>query len=166
MFSTTVLDHVRLDSEHVARNYTLHAAAADRLAHYAFIGRILMAGVLAIATAATIVNLIEPVRYYQIAAAATSTLAMVGFALYCVFGFEGRVVAHRACAQRLWLVAERYRSLLAEVGEGLVDGAVLLARRDRLIEEVHAIYVSGFGADERGYEQARLAEIAAGDRAA
>jgi hypothetical protein len=165
MFSTTVLDHVRLDSEHVARNYTLHAAAADRLARYAFIGRIVMASVLAVATAAAIINMIEPVRYYQIAAVAASGLAMIGFSLYCVFGFEGRVVAHRACAQRLWLVAERYRSLLAEVGEGTVDGAALLARRDRLIDDVHAIYESGFGADERGYEHARLADITA-DRAA
>jgi hypothetical protein len=165
MFSTTVLDHVRLDSEHVARNYTLHALAADRFARLALIGRIVMATVLAIATAATIVNLVVPVRSYQVAAVSATTFALIAFALYCVFGFEGRVVAHRACAQRLWLVAERYRSLLAEVGEGLVDGVTLIARRDRLIAEVHAIYEGGFGADERGYEHARLATVTE-DRAA
>ena len=43
MFSLTVLDHVRLDSEHVARNYTVHARAADRLASTAFAFRIVMA---------------------------------------------------------------------------------------------------------------------------
>ena len=31
MFSLKVVDHVRLDSERVAQNYTVHAAAAERM---------------------------------------------------------------------------------------------------------------------------------------
>lgn len=165
MFALTVLDHIRLDSEHCARNYTLHAAAADRLARLAFAARIVMATLLAIAVAATIVDLLLTSRYYQVAATAATAVAAIGFGLYCVFGFEGRVLAHRACAQRLWLVAERYRSLLTEVGEGLVEPPVLLTRRDGLIADLHAIYEHGFAADQRGYEAARLAELPA-DRAA
>ena len=52
MFSLTVLDHIRLDSEHVAQNYTIHARAADRLARLSFAVRMAMAVLLAAATAA------------------------------------------------------------------------------------------------------------------
>ena len=98
------------------------------------------------------------------AAIATSTAA-IGFALYSVLGLEGRVSAHRAFAHRLWLVSERYRSLIAEADQGLVNSDLLLQRRDRLIEDVHAIYERGFAVDQPAHESARLPPIS-GDRAA
>ena len=156
MFSLTVLDHIRLISEHVTQNYTVHACAAERFARFGFIARVVMAAVLALATAAAITDLLLPARLYHVAAAVTIAMATFGFALYCVLGLEARVAAHRGFAHRLWLVAERYRSLLAEADEGLVDGASLLRRRDQLIEQLHAIYESGFGIDQRGYESLRL----------
>ena len=165
MFSLTVIDHVRLDSEHVARNYTLHARAADRFASLAFAVRMVMAFSLAIATASCIAALLVPAHFYQVTAAVGSTLALVVFALYSVLGLEARVDAHRSFAHRLWLVSERYRSLIAEADEGLVERAALLERRDRLIEQVHGIYERGFNADQPGYESARL-PAASGDRAA
>jgi hypothetical protein len=156
MFSLMVSDHVRLDAEHVAQNYAVHARAAERLVRFAFAAKVVMALLLALATAAATANLLFQTRAFQIATTAAAALALIGFALYTVFGFESRVVAHRAFAHRLWLVAERYRSLMAEINEGAVDRPSLLQRRDELIHEIHAIYERGFGVDERGYENTRL----------
>jgi len=165
MFSLTVLDHIRLDSEHVARNYSVHARAADRFATLGFAARIVIVATFAVATAFATANLLVAGRFYQIAATVAAAVATLGFALYCVLGFETRVAAHRALSHRLWLIAERYRSLLAEADEGLVDRETLLARRDHLIEQLHAVYERGFGVEQRAYEAARLPAIP-DDRAA
>ena len=74
MFSLTVIDHVRLDSEHVAQNYTIHARAADRFARLAFGVRMVMALLLAVATAACILDLLITARIYQITAEANDGL--------------------------------------------------------------------------------------------
>jgi hypothetical protein len=66
------------------------------------------------------------------------------------------VQAHRTCAQRLWVIAEAYRSLLTELQDGLIDPSVLLRRRDQLIERVHAAYDQAFPADQRAFESVRL----------
>ena len=165
MFSLTVLDHVRLDSEHCARNYTVHARAADRLASAAFTSRIAMAVLLAVASAASIANLLYAERFYQVAAVVSTVVATLGFALYGVFGLEARVLAHRAFAHRLWIVCERYRALIAEATDDIIDRATLLDRRDVLIEQMHGIYERGFGPDQRAYDGERLPPIAA-ERAA
>ncbi len=159
MFSLTVLDHVRLDSEHAARNYTVHARAADRLATVAFGARLFVAVLLAASAASAIANLLYTDRFYQVSSVVASGLAVIGFALYGVFGIESRVLAHRALAHRLWIVCQRYRSLISEAGDGIVDRAILLNRRDELIAELHAIYERGFGPDQRAFESHRLPEI-------
>jgi hypothetical protein len=156
MFSVTSLDLVRLDSDHVAQNYMVHARAAERLASAALISRIVVVSLLTAATALTIATLLEPSRPYEIAAAATATLALVAFAIYAVLGLESRVAAHRQMAHRLWLVAERYRALVAEINDGLVEAPQVLRRRDELIHDLHAIYEDRFGADHPARELARL----------
>lgn len=159
MFSLTVVDHVRLDSEHTAQNYTVHARAAERIVRLVFTCRIVIAALLAVATSATMATLFFSGRGYQIAAVVATALALFTFATYAVLGLEARLFAHRSFAHRLWLVSERYRSLLAEVHEGMVDAPTLLRRRDELIHDVHAIYEFGFGADQSGHESVRLPEL-------
>jgi SMODS and SLOG-associating 2TM effector domain family 4 len=156
MFSLTVVDHLRLDSEQTAQNYTVHARAAERIVGFVFAGRIVITALLAIATAATIAAVLFPARSYQIAAVAADALALFAFVVYAVMGPEARLFAHRSFAHRLWLVSERYRSLLAEVNEGTVDPAMLVHRRDELIHDLHVIYEFGFGADQAAHENARL----------
>ena len=165
MFSLTTIDLVRLDSDHAGQNYTVHARAADRLARAAFIGRIVIVSLLAVAMAADILSLMQPARAYQIVALAAAVLALVVFAVYAVLGLESRVGAHRHMAHQVWLVAERYRSLLAEVSDGMIDVPGLLRRRDDLIHELHAIYGRGFGPDQPAEESERLPALPS-DRAA
>jgi hypothetical protein len=160
MFTLTVTDHMRLDSEHVARNYTVHAQAAQRLAHAAFSARIALVALLVVAAAASVADLVFQARADRIVAVAATLLALFGFVFYIAVGFEGRVLAHRSLSQRLWLVSERYRSLLAEIEDGMVEGQALLRRRDDLINELHAAYDDRFSADQPGYENDRLATLA------
>lgn len=156
MFSLSVADHVRLDSEQSARNYTIHAAAAERLARAAMITRIGVASLLALTTAIAIAAVLFETRPLQIATLVVSAVAFLAFAAYMVVGVEGRVYAHRAFAHRLWMLAERYRSLVAEMEEGSLDRDSLLRRRDELIALAHEVYEYGFGADQAGNEAARL----------
>jgi hypothetical protein len=165
MFSLTIVDHIRLDSDHVAQNYMVHARGAERLVAAAFAFRIVIVSLFAVATAANIANVLFPTRQYQIAATSASGLALIAFAVYAVAGLEARVTAHRLFAHRLWIVAERFRSLVAEVNDGIVDGGSLMRRRDDLIHELHAAYEFGFGVDHWGHESARLPPLPA-DRAA
>jgi hypothetical protein len=159
MFSLTIVDHVRLDSEHIARNYTVHARAAERIVRLVFTCRLVIAALLAAATSATIATLLLSAHGYQVTAVVATALALFAFVTYVVLGLEARLYAHRVFIHRLWIVSERYRSLLAEVQEGIVDGPALLQRRDELIRDVHAIYEFGFGVDQDGHESVRLAEL-------
>jgi hypothetical protein len=159
MFSLTIVDHVRLDSEHIDKNYTVHARSAERSAGAVFACRIVIVALLAVATSVTIASLLLPGRNYQVAAVVATTLALIAFATYAVLGLEARLYARRAFVHRLWIISERYRSLLAEVQEGMVDGPTLLRRRDELIRDVHAIYEFGFGVDQDGHESVRLSAL-------
>jgi hypothetical protein len=156
MFSLKVIDHVRLDSEHVAQNYTVHARAAERLVDLVSFWRIGIAALLAVASCLAVASLLFPGRPFQIAAVVAVTLTFVGFAAYVVLGLEARLFAHRSFAHRLWLISERFRCLLAEVNEGIVDGPTVLRRRDELINELHATYEFAFGVDQAGHESVRL----------
>jgi conflict system pore-forming effector with SLATT domain len=156
MFALTVADHLRLETEQTGRNYTVHAREAERLAGRAFTARIVTAAALALALAASIANLVVPMRAEQIGAVAASALALIVFALHSVFGLEARINAHRAFAHRVWLVAQRFRALVAEIDEGLVDRAAQLQRRDELLHELHEVYGHGFGVEQRGHEGVRL----------
>lgn len=166
MFSLTVADHLRLDTDHAAQNYTVHAREAERLASYAVRARMAVATVLGAALAADVGALLSPARFYQIAAVIAGAIALIVFALHAVYGIEGRVTAHRAFAHRLWLLAERFRALVSEIDDGLVDREAQLRRRDELIQELHAIYGQGFGVDQRGHEGARLPLLPKDQRAA
>jgi hypothetical protein len=157
MFALSVVDHLRLDSKRLEQNYMVHARAAERMTGIVFRCRIGIAAFLAATAVVAITAFFVPGRLTQATAAIAATVALLTFALYAALGLESRLSAHRVFAQRLWLVVERYRSLLSEVHEQIVDMPALLRRRDELIRDVHTIYDFEFGADHSGYETARLA---------
>ncbi len=59
MFALTVIDHLRLDSEHVEQNYTVHARAAERIARLVFSSRIVITALLVAASLLLIGNTIR-----------------------------------------------------------------------------------------------------------
>jgi SMODS and SLOG-associating 2TM effector domain family 4 len=155
MFRISVVDHIRLNFDRTSQNYTLHAKAAERLAVTTARIRIGVLILLAIAAVAAATSLVESGRYIQIAAAAAAGLAFAAHAAYLAVGVEGRVHAHRACAQRLWLVCDRYQSLLSEIEDGLLDRASILQRRDELSAQEHTAYDQPFSLDQKAYESTR-----------
>jgi conflict system pore-forming effector with SLATT domain len=156
MFRISVVDHIRLNFDRTSQNYTLHAKAAERLAVTTARIRIGVLIVLAVAAVAAATSLVESGRPFQIAAAVAAGLAFAAHAAYLAIGVEGRVHAHRSCAQRLWLVCDRYQSLLSEIEDGLLDRASILQRRDELTAQVHVAYDQAFSLDQKAYESARL----------
>ena len=159
MFSLTVIDHVRLDSERVAQNYTVHAAAAERIVRLITIFRISLVVFLAAAASAEIATIMFPRGLSPATAVAAGMAALVWFSIYGALGLESRLCAHRLFAHRLWAVAERYRLLLAEVNDNIVDGPMLLARRNELVGELDSIYQFAFGVDHAAYESLRLPPV-------
>jgi hypothetical protein len=155
MFRLSVLDHVRLNFDRTSQNYTVHARAAERLAALTTKVRMGVLMLIGVATAAAMTSLLVPRRPFQVAAAIAAGLAFVAHASYLAAGVEGRVNAHRSCAHRLWLVCDRYRSLLGEIEDGLLDPASILQRRDELSAQVHAAYDQGFSLDQNAYEGLR-----------
>jgi hypothetical protein len=165
MFSITTLDLVRLDSDHSAQNYMVHARAAERLATAAFWVRVAILGLQTVATASAIAMLLWPSRVYAVTVLVAAAAALLTFTVQAAIGLDTRVAAHRQLAHRVWLVAEHFRALVAEASEGLIDGPAVLRRRDELVHDLHAIYEHGFAADQPARETARLPPWPA-DRAA
>jgi len=155
MFRLSVIDHVRLNFDRTSQNYTVHARAAERLAALTLRVRIGVLVLIGIATAAAMTSLIETGRSFHIVAAFATLLAFGAHAAYLAVGLERRVDAHRSCAHRLWLVCDRYQSLLGEIEDGLLDGASVLQRRDELSAQVHAAYGQAFAVDQKAYESLR-----------
>jgi SMODS and SLOG-associating 2TM effector domain family 4 len=157
MFRISVVDHIRLNFDRTSQNYTLHARAAERLAVTTARVRIGVLILLAVAAVTAATSLVESGRYFQIAAAIAAGLGFAAHAAYLAVGVEGRVHAHRACAQRLWQVCDRYQSLLSEIEDGLLDRASILQRRDELSAQEHSAYDQPFSLDQKAFESARQA---------
>ena len=155
MFTLSVVEHLRIDFGLVVQNYTVHARAAERLASMALRAKLAILVLLSTATGAMVVSLFRPGRAFQIVAAVLAGLALAGHGILVTLSLETRVYAHRSLAHRLWLMCERYRSLLSEIHDGLVGEAAILQRRDALSEQVHAIYDPGCSVDQQAYESLR-----------
>jgi hypothetical protein len=157
MFHLGVIDHVRLNLGTAAKNYTVHAQAAERLAVLTSHVRIGVLGLLAVATGVTMTSVFDPRRALQVASVIAVGVAFVAFASYLALGLEARVHSHRSCAHHLWIVCDRHRALLAEIHDGLLDRATILQRRDELGAQVHGVYDQAFPLDQVAYEGARQA---------
>ena len=155
MFGLNIVDHVRLNLTRAGENYAVHARAAERLSRQTLSIRIGVFVLILAAAAAAIASLLTGSRAYQMAAAVTASLAAAGFAAYVASGLEGRVHAHRICAHNLWMVCERYRSLLTEIRDGLLDRETILRRRDELAIETHVAYGLTFPLDQPAFEGLR-----------
>jgi hypothetical protein len=163
VFQLSIVDHIRLSFGSAATSYRAHARAAERLATRAWQSRVVVMVLFALATGASLVAL-TGIRQAQVVAAALAALAVLTFAVYVSLGFESRAYAHRACAAQLWLICEKYRALLAEVHDGLVDLPAITRRRDDLMVEVQIVYEHALPADREAYRIAREA-LGAGESA-
>ena len=146
MFNLTIVDHIRLSFGHVAQNYTRHAQAADRLAGLALNARLTVLVLMGISVGLSAAVALGAGRTVQIVLVVTLLIAFLTYALVASIGVEERLLGHRYRANRLWLLSERYRALLAEVHDGLLDRDAILARRDALIHQFGELDEQGMAA--------------------
>lgn len=115
--------------------------------------RITVFGLLALATSASVLSLFPGTRLPDRRGGHHRTCAG---RLHRVRRDQYRDASVRpSFAHRLWLMCERYRSLLAEIQDGMLDDGEILERREALIQQVHAIYEQEFPIDQPAFEGAR-----------
>jgi hypothetical protein len=163
MFQLSVVDHIRLSFATVAGAYERHAEAAGRIARWSWYVKIALVLLAGLACALAFVAL-QRGRAFQIATMVATSAAFVGFAIYVALDLEPRVYGHRSSAARFWLLTERYRALLAEVHDQLIDMPAIADRRDGLMEEARAAFEHAPPADRQTYDIARAALSGTGRR--
>lgn len=154
MFHLTLVDHIRLSFASIVGAYEGHAAAAARLARWARYAKVAMVSLAGIAAVAAVIA-DQRGGAFQTVAAAITAVAFVVCGAYVALDPEPRVYGHRASAARLWLLCEKYRALLTEVHDELIDVAEITRRRDALLHEAGAVFEQSPPADQQTYDIAR-----------
>ena len=140
MFNLTLHDHLQLTFTEIIQRHKAHAAKA--LARRRWSRRLrgseaLLVGGTAIAAAAAAFG---HGQGFAIAAASMAGVALIVLLVNLTFDFDASARAHAACSAQLWGLRERYRSLLSDVHDGALSIADARHRRDKLMEELRAVY--------------------------
>jgi hypothetical protein len=156
MFQLSLVDHIRLSFGGVVGAYQGHTAAAVRLARWDWYLNIITLALVGLAAAASLIALRHGGAFQMVTAVAT-TLAFAASAVHIAFDPAPRIYAHRAHAARLWVLCEKYRALLTEVHDELLDVATITGRRDVLLQEFGALFEQSAPADRHTFEIAQKA---------
>jgi conflict system pore-forming effector with SLATT domain len=156
MFHLSVVDHIRLSFATVAAAYQRHADAASRLDRLSWYTKIVLVSLTGLACVLALIAL-QRGHGFQIAAASAAGVAFVGCAVYVALDLEPRIYGHRATAARFWLLTEKYRALLADVHDKVLDVAAIADRREALMQESRAVFEHAPPADRQTYEIAKAA---------
>lgn len=154
MFQLSLVDHIRLSFGGIVSAYDGHTQAAARLSRSSWYAKLAILLLLGLAAAASIMSAVRG-GGYAIAAATLSALAFAAGATFVAVDPETRVYAHRTTAARLWLICEKYRALLTEIHDQLIDVPGIAQRRDALLKEASELFVQAPPADHATYEIAR-----------
>jgi len=140
MFNLTLHDHLHLTFNEIIQRHDAHSAKAHSRARW---GRrlrggeaVLIGGVGMTAAGAALGH----GQVLAIVAASMACLALIILLVDLTFDFDASARAHAACSSHLWGLRERYRSLLSDLHEGALDITDARLRRDKLIDELRAIY--------------------------
>jgi hypothetical protein len=150
MFHLSLVDHIRVSFGSVVSAYEGHAGAAARLARLAWYAKVTILLIVGLSAGASLAAVLRG-GWYTIAAPIVGGLAFVVCALYLAIDPEKRVYAHRSTAARLWLICEKFRALLAEIHDQLIDVPAIAHRRDALLKEVAEMFELAPPADRTTY---------------
>lgn len=156
MFQVDLAEHVRLSYESLEGACEAHVDAASRLARVSSWFRMLTLAVVGAGAGVAAMG-VNGGRGWHVAAAIVTAVAFATCAAYVAFNQQPRIYGHRASAARLWVVCEKYRSLLAEMHEGMLDLAALGTRRNALLQEAATIFEQVAPHDRYTFEIARRA---------
>jgi hypothetical protein len=156
MFQMDIAEHVRLSHQSLEDACRAHADAAARLTRLSSWFR--MTTLLSTAVAAGLAGVARGASPgWQTGSIVASGVAFAVCAAYVGFNQQPRIQGHLACSARLWLVCEKYRGLLAEMHEGLLDLPALRDRRNALLQEAATVFERTAPADRDTFEIARRA---------
>ena len=140
MFNLTLRDHLQLTFTEIIKRHHAHAAKAQSRARW---GRRLRGGEAVLVGGAAIASVGAAFGQGQplaIAAASMAGVALLVLLVNLAFDFDASARAHAASGAQLWGLRERYRSLLSDLHDGVLSVADARLRRDKLIDELRAIY--------------------------
>jgi len=156
MFQLTLVEHVRLSFGSALATYEGHAEAAARLTRltsYAKIALLSLSGITAVIGAVAVGNGVA----WQIAFAILATATFASCAAFIGFNQQPLIYGHRASAARMWVICEKYRALLAEMHENVIDLPALQERRNALLHEAAAVLGEASPDDRYTYQIAKEA---------
>ncbi len=140
MFSLTLLDHLRLTFSQVVERHKAHMNTAQSHARWNRRLRgseaLLMGGV----TIAAVGSAFGDGRAFGIVAAVLAGSALIILLVHLTFDFESSAQSHATCSTHLWQIRERYRALLSDLHDGVVEVAEARLRRDKLMDELRIVY--------------------------
>jgi hypothetical protein len=156
MFQITLAEHVRLSFGSALTAYEGHAQAAATLSRRSSYARL---GLLALSGLAAIVNGIAISGGYalHLSGAILAVAVFACCATYVGMNQQLLIYGHRLSAAKLWVVCEKYRALLAEMHEDLIDLPALQDRRTALLAEYAAVLEQAAPDDRYTYEIAKEA---------
>ena len=159
MFNLTLHDHLQLTFNEIIQRHDAHAAKAHSRARWSRRLRggeaVLIGGVGMTAAGAALGH----GQILAMVAASLACLALIILLVDLTFDFDASARAHAACSAHLWGLRERYRSLLSDLHEGALDITDARLRRDKLIDELRAIYeTTSMIALERDFTPPAIAE--------
>jgi len=156
MFQITLAEHVRLSFGSALAAYEGHAEAAATLARRSSYARLALLGISGLAAVAGSVAV--PGGYgWQLTSAILSVVVFAGCAVYVGLNQHLLIHGHRTSAAKLWVICEKYRALLAEMHEELIDLPALQNRRNALLTEYAEVIELAAPDDRYTYEIAKAA---------
>ena len=111
----------------------------------------------ALTTGSLITTLIQWDQAAAIVGIVLSSLLLILNAYTKDFDLGELAQQHKQSANSIWIVRERYQSLIADVRTGAVTLAAAMSARDDLMEEVHSIYESAPSTNSKAYRKAQAA---------
>ena len=140
MFNLTLHDHLQLTFNEIIERHSAHAVKAHSRARWSRWLKgseaVLIGGVAMAAAGAAY----GQGRILAIVAASLACVALLILLIELTFDFGASARAHAVCSAHLWDLRERYRSLLSDLHDGALTVADARLRRDRLMDELRAIY--------------------------
>lgn len=150
MFQMSLVDHIRLSFGSVVNAYDGHAEEAARLARWSWYAKLATLLIVGLSAGASLGAVLRG-GWWTVAAPCLGAMAFAVCAAYLAIDPEKRVYAHRSTAARLWLICEKFRALLAEIQDQLVEIPAIGQRRDALLREVAEMFAQAPPADRATY---------------
>lgn len=140
MFNLTLHDHLQLTFTEIVQRHSTHSAKAQSCARW---GRrlrgaeaVLVGGAAIAATGAAF----SPSQALAIVACSMAAVALIVLLVNLTFDFDASARSHATSGAHLWGLRERYRALLSDLHDGVLSVTEARIRRDKLIDELRAIY--------------------------